>query len=577
MRNIAANIARLRPSEKQGWSAMVEGLQDRLAAGPRADMPVLAGAALFVLLIACANVATILLGRASSRRHEITVRAALGATRWRLVRQLMAESLLLSLLAGTLGTGLAVWILQLIERAVPARILPVSGGLTIDGPVLAFTMLLSVSTAVLFGLVPAWMGSKVDLRSGMNQGTHSTQRPGRARFRSGLAVAEVALSFMLMAGAGIMARSLIHAREADVGFDPSSVLTMRVELPPDRYQSPDEIRAFHREALLRLKALPAVNSAAWSTQLPMRGWAIGTKFAIAEHAPVDESSRLSVHVQIVSPEYYRALGIKIRHGRDFSDADIEGAPRVAVVNESFVRRYLSEDQAMGKHIRLPELRSGVTQTGTWNEWEIIGAVDALGTGDISIRPAEVYLPSAQLPLLDGYFSLRTEVEPEALTAAVENVVASIDNSVWFGETRSMKQIRAEVLSVPNMLVSVVGGFGVLALLLSMMGIYGLMSWQVVERTQEIGIRTALGAGSAELIRMIMGKGAFLVSIGLTIGFAGAFALGRVLRNLLVGVGPHDPASMLTAAGVLIGTAALSTFLPARRASRVDPLAALRKE
>lgn len=576
MRAIATNIARLHPKEKQGWSASVEGLHQRLSNGPRSDLPLMLGASAFVLLIACANVAGMLLGRAAARSKEMAVRVALGAGRWQLVRQMISESLLLALPAGVLGVALTAWIVQLIERVIPVRLLPVSGAIGIDGRVLAFTLVLSVLTSLLFGLIPAWSASKVDLSGGLAQGSRGAPGQARARFRSALTVAEVALSFVLISGAGLLLRSLANAGMAQVGLDASSVLTMRVELPPERFNSPELIRAFHEDALQRLSALPDVEAAGFSTQLPMRGWAIGMPFDIVEHTTQAESKRPAAHFQIVTPAYHRTMGIKLCRGRAFSGDDTPGSTRVAIVNESFARRYMPGEDPLGKHLRVQELRPGTRELGPWLTWEIVGVVNALGRGDVDRRSPEIYVPQAQSPFQDGYYSLRTAVDPVTLSETSQHVVSEVDKSAWTGEVRTMEQIRSESFAVPRILSSLIGAFGALAMLLAMMGIYGLMSWQVAQRTQEIGIRTALGATSADVMRMILKQGLSLVSLGLALGLAGALAAGPLLRSLLVGVGPHDPASLIVAIVLLLGTAALAAFPPARRAARIDPLAALRE-
>lgn len=575
MESIAAGIATLYPQHKKGWSAGLETLHERTTRGPRGDMPMLAGAALFVLLIACANVASLLLGKAAARRREIAVRAALGARRARLLRQLLTESVLLALPGGALGALLAAWIVRGLQAAVPVHALPPGADLSIDARVLAFTLVLSVFTGVLFGLVPALRSTRVDLHQELKQASRTAS--GGANLRGALVVVELALSLVLVAGAGLMGRSLLHAQRARAGFDPGDVLTMTVELPAARYAGADRIRIFYRDALERLAAIPGVRSAAFSTALPLGGWAYGMSFEIAERPAAETNRRPTAHFQVVTPDYFRTMGMRLLQGRALAPSDTAAAPRVAVVDETLARRFLNGENPLGKHVRVQGLVPHHSRLSDWVSWEIVGVVERVGVRDIDSANPEMYVPFDQSPLPGGVLSLRTSVPPLQAAAPAKAAIQALDRNLPVTNLRTMEQIRRDSLAIPRVLVSLIGGFGVVALLLAIMGTYGLMAWSVAQRARELGIRTALGARRADLLRLVLGRALLLAAIGLAIGMGGALALGRVAGRLLYGITPHDPATLTTAAAVLVGATLAAAWFPARRAARTDPITALREE
>jgi putative ABC transport system permease protein len=576
MEGIAGNIGRQYPSLKKGWSVNLYGLQDRLFRGPRADLPVLIGAALFVLFIACANVASLLLARATARRHEMAVRAALGAGRRRLVRQLLIESGLLAMGGGVMGVAAAYQILRLIERAVPPEAFPPETAFAIDGRVLAFTVVLTLLTAVLFGLMPALRVSGKDLLADMKQGGRGVMG-GAARLRGALVAGEFALSVVLITGAGLMVRSILHVQAMDPGFDPGNMLTMRVDLPETRYQTAGSMRAFLQQAEERLLWLPGVREVGFSTQLPLRGWSIGMPFEVAGKPMGETSARPAAHFQIITPDYFRTMGIPLLKGRSFTAADSVGAPRVAIVNEVFARRYIDNEDALGKRVRVQQLIPGKRELGPWVEWEIAGVIKAIGVGDLDSLSPEIYVPYAQSPFAAGYLSLRTTNDPAPLASSVQTVIDAVDKTVLFSEIRTMEQLRKGSFQIPKIITSLIGGFGALALGLSVMGIYALMSWLVSQRTREIGIRMTLGASPSAVVRLFIGQGLVLAGIGLAAGLAAALALTRVLRRMLVGLTPEDPLTFFSVAVVMVAVAASACYFPARRALRVDPAATLRAD
>ena len=577
MAGIAGNIARLYPEMKKGWSALVEDLHERLSRGPRTDMPILAGAAGFVLLIACANVAGLLLAKAAARRREMAVRVSLGAGRGRLLRQLLVESVLLALPGGAAGLVCAFWILRLVERSVPVQALPPGTTLSIDGVVLGFTLVLSVVTGILFGLFPALRASRPDLNEQLKQSSRGSAGPSTARLRSSLVAAELALSLVLTSGAGLLVRSLLLAQQTRAGFDAENVLTMRVELPPGRYASGGQARLFFQQSLDQFRALPGVLSAGFSTQLPMRGWAIGMPFEVVERPSVGASERPAAHFQMVSASYFRTMGIRLRSGRSLAETDTAASPRVAVVNETFARRFLGAQSPLGQHVRIQTLIPGQRELGPWVPWEVVGVAESLGLGDIQSRSPEIYVSFAQSPFPEGYISLRLAGNPQQFVEPARAAIRSLDKNVPVSDIRTMQQIRSESLAVPRVVTSLMGLFGILALLLAVIGVCGLMSWAVTERTLEIGVRTALGATPAGLLRMVMRQGITVVVVGLVLGLAGAVVLSRVLRRMLFGIAPHDPFTLLAASALLALAALAAVYFPARRVTRIDPVVALRQE
>ncbi|MCW5983570.1 MAG: ABC transporter permease [Bryobacteraceae bacterium] len=576
MEAIAGNIAQRYPNLKKGWSASLYGLQERLFRGPRSDLPALAGAALFVLLISCANVAGLLLAKATARRHEMAVRAALGAGRRRLVRQLLIESALLALGGGVAGIAAASQILRAIERAVPADALPPGTVFAMDGRALAFTFGLSIVTAVLFGLAPALRVSGNDLMAEIKQGGRGLSGGG-ARARGALVIGEFALSMVLITGAGLMVRSILRAKTMDPGFDSANVLTMRVDLPDSRYKTGGQMLAFMRGAEERLLSLPGVRAAGFSTQLPMRGWAIGMPFEVAGKAMGEGSQLPAAHFQIVSPDYFRTMGIPLLKGRPFAATDSANAPRVAIVNEVFARRYIGNEEAVGKRVRVQELIPGKRELGPWVEWEVAGVSKAIGVGNLDSLSPEIYVPYAQSPFPAGYLSVRTANDPAAAALSAQAAIDAVDPTVIPSEIRTMEQLRTASFQVPRIVTSLIGGFGALALGLSLMGIYGLMSWLASQRAREIGIRMTLGARPLDVAGLFLRQGLTLAAIGVGAGLAGAVAIARVLRRMLVGVTPGDPLTLLLATLGMTAVAAAACYFPARRAARVDPVTTLRAD
>jgi putative ABC transport system permease protein len=447
---------------------------------------------------------------------------------------------------------------------------------------LLYTLVLSLATGLVFGITPAWRGSRTGLVEELKPGGRGSVGHGSgARLRSALVVAEIALSLVLLDGAGFMLRSLMLLARARPGFDPDNLVTLRLELPSRRYPSAERVRAFYDGAIENLRTLPGVHSAAISTSIPFRGWSFGMPFEIEGRPPVAAAARPYAHFVMVSGDYMPTLGIEMRRGRGLSAQDDAGSAPVAVVNAVFARRFLAGEEPLGKHVRVESILTGRRELGPPVNWRIVGVcgtvrASALADLDSDASP-EIYVPFAQSASQAAYITLRTTSDRLNLGAAIRTAIQSEDRDLPVTDIRTMAQIRSESMRIPKILTGFIATFGVLALGLAAIGIYGLISYSVSQRTQELGVRAALGAQRRDVIALVMKQGGKLSLIGLGIGFAGSAALARVLRNMLYGVKPHDSATLAAVTLFLAVAAALATWLPARRAVRIDPSVALRSE
>jgi putative ABC transport system permease protein len=569
---IARSLEAEHPETNSGNRVAVKLLQDDVVSILRPVLVVLAGAVGFVLLIACANVANLLLARASTREKEIAIRRALGASRRRVLRQVLTESALLSLLGGGLGLLLAAWLSDVLLSLVPAG-LPRMDEVRLDGTVLGFTLLLSLLTGLVFGIAPAWQASRSDVLEPLKETARgSSSGRGQQRFRSVLVVSEVALALVLLAGAGLMARSFERLQEVRPGFRPGNVLSAQLVLPEIKYKTRPEIIAFADQLLARVGALPGVEAAGTVNPLPLtqEGWQ--TDYQI-EGRPVPargEAPNSDYHV--VSGAYFKAMGIPLVRGRLFDDSDREDTTPVVLVNETLARRYWPEGDAVGKRMRT----GSVDQPGPW--LTVVGVVgDVRQYGLDQEQKTQFYRPGRQLALHPMSLVLRAQGDPEALAAAVRRAVQSIDPDQPIYNVRSMDSLLATTLAPRRLSLLLLAAFAMTALLLAGVGIYGVLAYSVTQRTHEIGIRMALGARRADVLVMILRQGIRLVLIGAALGVAAAFGLTRLMSSLLFGVSPTDPATLGAVCLVLVGVALLACIVPARRASGVDPMIALRCE
>jgi putative ABC transport system permease protein len=571
MARLAAQVEREHPAVNTGRSAQAEPLQDYLSESVRQSLWVLLGAVGFILLIACVNVANLLLVRAAERQKEIAVRLALGAGRWRMTRQLLSESLLLALLGGVCGVLIGRWMLAGLLALSPANT-PQLSRVSLNITVLLFTLGVSVLTSVMCGWLPAWHAARVDLHTTLKAGGHRSTGATRDLTRKTLLVVEVSLALALLVGAGLLVRSMAHVLKVDPGFNPDQLLTLRMA-PPDNAYDKARRRVFFDECLTRVSALPGVRSAAITYALPIGGgqqW--GTNFYAADK-PIPQRGEFP-HMEFtpVSANYFEALGIRLLRGRWFNSADTATSSPVAVINEALARRIWPGEEPLGKR-----LKRGLPESDT--PWlEVIGVVADVKSYSVELdTPSQTYVPLAQLPPPSFWLTVRTTGDPLQSVAAVEQAIHSIDKDLPVFAIRSMDQVLSSSRGQRRLTLALLLSFAALALLLAAVGIYGVISYAVKQRTHELGIRLALGAQRGAVLRLILTQGLRLALIGVVSGLGAAFVLTRWLETLLFGVRPTDPVTFGVIAVVLLGVALLACWIPARHATKVDPLIALRNE
>jgi putative ABC transport system permease protein len=533
----------------------------------RPALLILLGAVGLVLMIACANVANLMLARAQSRRKEIAVRLALGASRARLIRQLLTESVLLSSVSGTLGVVLALWGVDSLAAAGRAW-LPRAEGIKIDATVLLFTLGVSLLTAILFGLAPALRASSGQLSEALKEGGQRAGH-GRDRLRSLLVVSEVALSLVLLVGAGLLIKSFVRLLSVDKGFDPRQVLALDLSLPESKYPEPPQQAQFFQQVLERVSALPGVEGAASVNDIPLGdGGTNGGVQIEGKNFPPD--SEPIAEKLIVSAGYFRIMRIPLRSGRYFDERDAAGNHQVAMINESFARTYFQGEDPIGKRIDF-----GWDTTGWQEVVGMIGDVKHYGLEEAAL-PA-VYVPQLQRPSSSMTVVVRTTPDPRSLSAAVRSQVFEVDKDQPVSRVRVMEQVVSASVASRRLSMTLLAGFAVVALALAAVGLYGVMSYVVTQRTHEIGVRMALGARVGDVLGLVLKQGMFLVLIGVGAGLVTAVAATRLIASLLYGVSPTDLATFVVIALLLTAVALLACYLPARRATKVDPMVALRYE
>jgi putative ABC transport system permease protein len=572
MDTITARLRSQYPETNSARYNTVVPLHTFIVGEVRTALWTLLGAVTGVLLIACANVANLLLARNAARQKELALRAALGASRSRLLRQLLVESLLLAAIGGALGACLASLGVELLPSLSPGD-LPRLAEVRLDARVFGFTLSLSLLTGLLFGLAPAWQMARVEVNATLNE----TGRGGggglrQSRLRGALIVSEVMLSLMLLTGAGLLFRSFINLQAVKPGFDPQQVLTLRVAPSGDRYQEIERRRAYYDQVIERLSALPGAQVVGAIDTLPL---SIGRKagYSIEGRPPLPPDQRLSANYRIVSPDYFRALGIPIAQGRGFNAGDHANATDVIVINQTLARRDFPTEDPVGKRISFATNERGEP---IW--FQIVGVAADVRSQDLKQEPEQdLFAPYSQTSPTGLSFVIRSAVEPEQLAAAAREAVRRIDPQQPVTEVRAMEQMVYETIAQPRFNLLLLGAFAGVALLLAAAGIYGVLSYTVTQRTQEIGVRMALGAQTGDVLRLIIGQGMKLALLGVGLGLAGALALTRWLESLLFGVSVRDPLTFALLALMLAAVALLACYAPARRAAKVDPTVALRQE
>jgi putative ABC transport system permease protein len=571
--NITARLQQQYPQTNTGWGATVFPIVADTVRQYDTALWVMMGAVGFVLLIGCANVANLMLARASGRQREIALRTALGASRWRIVRQLLTESLIVALFGGTLGVLVGFWCIDALRVANPgdaAKFAPGWYQLGINFTVLAFTLALSLFSGIVFGLAPALQVSKPNLNEALKEGSRQTS--GSSHWlRSGLVVFEVAISLVLLVGAGLLARSFLSLLRTNPGFNPDHVLTMNIMLPGAKYKTEPQRAAFYDDLVQRVKAQPGVESAAAVNYIPLGGSNSSDSYLVEgtpEPAPGQENEG---RYRVCTPDYFRTMGIPIVQGRGFTEQDKVSAPPVVIVNETLARKHWPSESAVGKRIRF----YGPLGEAPW--MEIVGVIeDVKHELDLAVTP-EYYLPHAQHPSSGMVLVARTTVEPGSLAGALRQQVWAIDKDQPVFDVKTMQEVRSASVALYSFSSLMLAIFAGVALLLASIGIYGVMAFAVTQRTQEIGIRMALGARAADVLKLVVKHGMKLALLGTVLGLLGSWAVTRFINKLLVGVQPTDLLTFSVVSAFLLAAAFVACYLPARRATKVDPLEALRYE
>ncbi|HEX6536028.1 MAG TPA: ABC transporter permease [Gemmatimonadaceae bacterium] len=565
---IERRLAEEYPETNAGSGVRLAPLRDELVGPARAPLYTLLGAVGVVLLIACANVANLQLARAAARRREISVRAALGAARARLVRQLLTESVLLAVIGGAAGIALGWLGVRALAPVVSDVGLPLVGAVSLDGTVLAFAVGLTMVTGVIFGLVPALHASRVDLAHALGERVGSGGR-SRMAARDALVVAQMALCIVLLVGAGLLTRSLVSLQHVDAGFDPARLLTMELRLPPTKYRDDASITRMFDAMIARIRAVPGVRAAALVRAVPMSGNADGAVYEIEGRPAPDPARAAETQLNTVSPGYFATMRIPILRGRDFTERDRDGAMRVVIVNDRMAAREWPGESPIGKRIRAVGTDAWLTVVG------VVGSTKHFALDD---RPAEqAYIPYMQAPQIFTSVVARTAGDPMALGAAVRGAIWRVDRDQPVWKIRSMELLMRRSLRQRRVVMALTGTFAAVALLLAAVGIYGVVSYLVTRRTQEVGIRMALGARATDVRRMVVWQGLRVVGAAVLLGVAVALVASRLITSQLYGVSAADPVTFVAAPLVLVLVALAALYLPARRASRVDPVVALRAE
>ena len=567
LNTVASHLETEYPRSNKGWRAHLTPLRESLMGGTRSALSVLLGAVGCVLLIACTNVANLLLARAASRRKEMAIRLALGAGRAKLIRQLLTESLVLGLAGGAVGLFLAGWGLELLIGILPSKEafqLPVE--IRIDRGVMLFTLVISALTGIVFGLVPALQASRPDVNECLKEGGRSGSNAGHQRTRNALIIAEIAIALVLLIGAGLLAQSFVRLRQVDLGYEPKGLLTMWVS-GSVRYPDDEAKARFFKRLQDQASLVPGVESISSSSE----SWfgLLNMQFNI-ESNPLPNGDE-TVRYSAVAPNYFDVLKAQIRSGRDFNDQDDLRAPPVAIINETLARRYFPDGQPIGKRIVLGYLGRRLVR-------EVVGVSSDVKQEELgSATKPEMYVPMQQIPWFGTALIVRTTGDPMRLKKDLQAAIWQVDKDLPVSGVETVEQHLSNLRAEPRLYTLLLGVFAVMALLLASIGIYGVMSYSVTERTHEIGIRMALGAGQADVLGFVIKQGLTLTMIGLAIGIAASLALTRLMESLLFGVSSTDPLTFVVISLLLAIVSVFATYLPARRATRVDPMIALRYE
>jgi putative ABC transport system permease protein len=532
---VTRRIAEVYPKSNKGWGASVEPLQnDFLNRELRTALWLLLGAVGFVLLIACANVANLLMARATTRQKEVAVRASLGASRQRLFSQFLAESIALASMGGVLGIALAWALLKAIMAMMPPFTLPSEADVRLNGPVLLFTVAATMLAGILFGCAPALQAARMNLNEVLKEGGRSASSSGRHGLRRSLVIAEFALALSLLAGGGLALHSLWNVVHVDLGFRSDHILTFSIPEPQGHLTDPQQITTFYRQLLERIEALPGVTSASVSEGMPLQGTNFGMPFQIFGKPNIeDPSARPGAGFSMVTPDYFKTFGISMDRGRAFTDQDVAGGVTVAVVNETFVQKHFAGVDPLTRTVLVEQLIPGVTKLGPPIPWQIVGVYHNVHNGGLRDSFPEIDVPFAQSPWPQANIAVRASLDPAALTRSIGEIVQSMDPNLPLAEVKTMDQIRDESLAGDRFAAALFGGFAAVALILAALGIYGVMSFAVAQRTHEIGLRMALGAGPNRVLALILKEGMILACVGLILGLGGAYGVGKAMHSIFL--------------------------------------------
>jgi putative ABC transport system permease protein len=566
---LATQLAQQYPDSNKGWGIFIMPMQDYMVRDVKPVLYTLFGAVGCVLLIACANIANLLLARATARHREISIRAALGAGRARLMRQLLTESVVLAICGGLAGVLLAWLGLHALLALAPPS-LPRVSEIHLDTGVLLFSLALSVLTGLVFGIAPAWLAARADVNEALKQGSRgSTEGGARGRLRSALVVIEVVFALMLLGGAGLLARSFMQLAHVDPGFNPENATLLRLSLPQKKYAKPEQQNAFVDALLERVKVLPGVQAAGVTHSMPLvSDYVLG--FNIEGRPAIAPSDLPNTNYYTVTPDYFKAMGIRLLRGRMFTPQDDAKAPRVAIINETMARQHFPNEDPIGKRINI------TNGPDTWRE--IVGIVgDIKQYGVDKATSAQSYEPFAQVPFSSVNVVVRTNGSPAALLGALRPAVYSVDKDQPIGAIRPLEEIMADSIARQRFAMTLLSVFSAVALVIAAIGIYGVMAYNVVQRTGEFGIRMALGAQRGDVLRLVLTQGGKLIGLGLVIGLAATLALSRAMGSMLFNTSAYDPLTLAKITLLLAAVALVACFFPANRATKVNPIEALRTE
>ena len=576
---VTANIAKAYPKSDKGWDSFVEPLQNDFLPKERIQtLWFLLGAVGFVLLIACVNVANLLLAKGTTRHKEVAIRIALGAKRSAIFSQLLTENILLALIGGLTGIGVGWLALRGLIAIMPDGTLPSEADLSLNIPILLFSLGASTLAGLLFGCAPAWYATRIDPAEALKEGGRSGTSSSRKGLRRTLVVGEFALALTLLTGAGLAIHSFWNLTQVDLGTSTFHIQTFFLPVPDARPKDPIQIANYYQQMLSRIQAVPGVLNVSASTGLPLEGAGFGMPFTI-QGAPdiADPSQRPGAAFGMVTPDYFKTFSIQVLRGRSFTDQDKAGSVRVAMVSESFVKKYFKDKDPLQQRLMIEELIPGVQKLGSPIPWQIVGVFHDVRGGGLRDGRPEVEVPFWQIPWPSAYFGVRTSGDPALMTKSIEDAVHSVDSEIAIAEPHTMEEVKSLVLAGDRFTMLLYASFAVVALSLAAVGIYGVMAFTVAQREHEIGLRMALGASRGKVVGMILKEGMTLALFGLGLGLIGAYFVGRALQSGLYGVGTLDAGAIVAVASVLFAAAMLASWIPARRAASVQPMQALRSE